>query len=519
MAMLKRPKSSSYRVIKLTHFWFNPKAFVVYAVSLLALAEILDMTIVAVAIPQIMGSIGADLNSIALVTTSYVVSAAICIPLSGLVIKKYGMKNVILISAFTFTITSILCGLATTLPEMILFRIIQGIGGAFLPSVAQAYISQTYSDKEEQKMMSLFSLVVVMGPAIGPVLGGYLTANLSWRWVFYINVPICVTAFVLIFIFMHDQIKKNIQIDYISFVFMMIGIGCLEYFIDEGNKNNWFDSIEMIIILVTSFLALSFFIWRGLLGSSVINLKVFKNLNFNLCCITVFCFSTLITGALAFFPTFLQQLYHYPADVAGRISAPRGLTAIVCAPLIAVIMNKIGSRATMFIGVFVFSLACFILSTFSVQLNQSHILLVTMIMQGFGLVAFFIPIMRICFIGFTSEESNDVAGVFNFFRNFGISVGTSIAATIISYQMQVNYHALGHHISPYANGFSWWSQGLQVIPEQIQVAIAQAQIKLQSSMISYLDSYYFFSLGLLLMLWMPLVLKRSTLQDSQHVIH
>ncbi len=489
------------------NFWFNSKAIVVYAVSLLALAEIVDLTIVSVAIPQIMGSLGTDLNSVAIVTTSYVVAAAIFIPLSGLVTRKYGMKRVILLSAFIFTLSSILCGIATSLTEMVVFRILQGMGGAFLPSLAQSYIARTFSGRDAQRMMTLFGLIVVMGPVLGPILGGALTEHLSWRWVFYVNIPICVPGFLLIFFFMEKEPLHDVKIDYISFLFMALGIGFLEYFIDEGNVNHWFDSIKMILIFSISLVSLSFFIWRGLLGKSVANLNLFKNMNFVLSCFAMFVFMVAVTGTLAYFPTMLQQVYHYPVNTAGYITAPRGIAAVMISPFIPMLVDKIGTKLTMFLGVLVFSFSCFMLASYGPQVSQGYII-VTMMLQGFSMMAFFLPIVQICFIGFTDEESSDVSGVFNFFRNFACSVGTSIAATIISHQMQVNYHEMGSHISPYSNGFSWWSQRLINVPEQLKVAMAEAQMLLQGLIVSYLDAFYFFGIVLVFMLWVPFTLKQ-----------
>ena len=498
----------------MANFWFTPKAIVVYAVSLLALAEIVDLTIVSVAIPQIMGSLGTDLNSVAIVTTSYVVAAAIFIPLSGIVTRKYGMKRVILLSALLFTISSILCGIATSLTEMVIFRTMQGIGGAFLPSLAQSYIAKSFSGREAQKMMTLFGLIVVMGPVLGPVLGGALTENLSWRWVFYVNIPICVPGFLLILFFMENELKEDIEIDHISFIFMALGIGCLEYFIDEGKINHWFESIKMLIILAMSIISLSFFVWRWYLGKSVANLNLFKNLNFTLSCFAMLIFMAAVTGALAYFPTMLQQVYFYPVDTAGYITVPRGLAAVLASPFIPLLANKIGTKLTMFLGILGFSISCFMLASYAPKVSQSYII-ITMLVQGVSMMAFFLPIVQICFIGFTEKESSDVSGVFNFFRNFGCSIGTSIAATVVSHQIQVNYHDMGSHISPYSNGFAWWSQHLFNVPEQLQVAIAQAQMLLQGLIISYLDSFYFFGIVLVFMLWIPFTLKQPDNASSQ----
>lgn len=490
------------------NIWFNKDSIITYAVSLLALAEIIDLTIVPVAIPQIMGSIGADLDSVAMVTTCYIVAAAVFMPLAGPVIKKFGMKRVILISAFLFTFSSILCGLATSLSAMLLFRVMQGIGGAFLPPVAQAYIAETYKGEKSQQMMTLWGSIIVMGPVIGPVLGGALTENYSWRWIFYVNVPICVISFLLILIFMrNDDARQDVKIDQPSFFFMAIGIGCLEYFLDQGDRYNWFESTNMVVIFAISLLSLFFFAWRGFLGKSVVNFKLFKNVNFSLCCFAMFCFMALSIGSRTYFPTMLQQVYYFQVDTAGYITVPRGVAGIVAALLTPLLVKKIGLRITMFLGVLIYAIACFIMANFGWTFNKNDIIF-TMILQGFAMMAFFIPLMQACFIGFSDEESRDASGVFNFFRDFACSVGTSAAATIVSHQMQVNYHDLAKHVSPYSHGFSWWTQSLAHVPEQLQIAIAQAKMMTQGSLISYLDLYYFVGIALLLMLWVPFILKQ-----------
>jgi DHA2 family multidrug resistance protein len=494
-------------------FWSQPRTLVAYALSLLALAEIVDLTIVAVAVPQIMGSIGADIDSIALVTTSYIVAAAVCILLSGLVIRKFGMRKVTIISAIVFCVSSILCGTSTSLFEMVLFRIIQGIGGAFLPAIAQAYIAQKFKNKEQQIMMTIFSLIVVMGPIIGPILGGALCENMTWRWIFYVNVPICIIALLIIWVWMEKDHVKDTKIDYISFLLMAFGIGLLEYVIDEGNSDNWFESFSIIITFFSSLILLGFFIWRGILGQSIVKLSLFKNYNFVLSCFTMFVFITFATGSLAYFPTMLQQSYNYPVDLAGYITAPRGITAICTALIMPRIIPLIGARMVIFFGMIFFSAGCFLLSSYGPAVSKGLVIF-SMILQGIGMMSFFAPIMSIAYVGIADEDSSDASGIFNFFRNFGSSVGTSLAATIISHQSQVNYHGLGGHISPYARGFEWWSQDLSGFSDQHIIAIANQELIKQSSFISYLDSYHLFAIGMLCILWVPLLMKRSKKKET-----
>lgn len=497
------------------NFWLQPRTIAAYAVSLLALAEIVDLTIVAVAIPNIMGSLSANISEVSLTMTSYIVAAAVCIPLTGLVIRKFGTRNVVLVSAVMFGVSSILCGASTSLTEMVIFRLIQGVGGAFLPSIAQSYIAQNFTQEEQPKIMTVFSLCVVMGPIIGPIFGGMLTEHLNWRWCFYVNIPICIAGFILVWIFMEKKPTDNVKIDYTSFIFMALGVAMLEYFIDEGNTNNWFDSFEMIIILTCSIIMIGFFIWRGMLGKSVIKLEIFKSANFVLCCLSMLIFILMVSASMAYFPTMLQQTFGYPVDTAGYITAPRGVVAFIVAPIVAKMSAKIDPRKIMFFGLVTFAFSSFLMSSFAPVVGQSSILAVALI-QGVGMMCFFIPIMQIVFIDIPEHLHGDASGVFNFFRNIGSSIGTSVASTIISHQMQVTWHDMAGHVSPYSRGYLWWAQNLGNAPEQTKVNIAQIYVVSQGSLISYLDSFYIFGMSILLILWLPFLLKRSKPDSGAH---
>ncbi len=498
-------------------FWFEHRTIVAYAVSLLALAEIVDLTIVAVAIPNIMGSLGANLSEISLTMTSYIVAAAVCIPLTGLVTNKFGMKKVTLISTTVFGIASVLCGMSTSLTQMIIFRLIQGVGGAFLPAVAQSYISQNFNAQEQPKIMMVYSLSVVMGPVIGPIFGGALAENMSWRWVFYVNVPICLAAFTLILMYMKQEVLEKVKIDYLSFAFMALGVGALEYFIDEGNTNNWFDSMEMVIILTVAAVLITFFIWRGLLGKSVINFKIFGYKNLMLASAMIFLFFLMVNASMAYFPTMLQQSYGYPVDTAGYVTAPRGVAAFLSAPLLMFLMQKFDGRKIIFWGLLVFAASCFMLASYAPTVSMG-LVIVTVAIQGAGMMSVFVPTMQMVFIDVPESLHNDAAGIFNFFRNIASSIGTSLSATIVSHQMQTTWHDMGNHVSYYSRGFMWWQQNLPTT-EQMKVAIAQMQIMKQGALVSYLDSFYVFGFLLLGIIWLPFMLKKPPKGASMGGMH
>jgi DHA2 family multidrug resistance protein len=309
---------------------------------------------------------------------------------------------------------------------------------------------------------------------------------------------------------MAKDVAEKLKIDYISFLFLAFGVGCFEYFIDEGNKNNWFDSQEMVLIIIVACLFIGFFIYRGLLGKSVIKFATFRNSNVVLCCLAMFIFMSMASASLTYFSTMLQQIYGYPVNTAGYLNAPRGMVAFIAAPIIITLIGaKLDARIVMMAGMACFALGCFMMSSYSTSLSISY-LITSVIIQGLGMMAFFIPIMQIVFIGVSDELHGEVSGIFNFSRNIASSVGTSLSSTIVSHQMQVSYHDLAANITPYNRGFLWWIQNMPQATLGTIAPLAHFQVIQQSSLISYLDSFYLFGLLLLIFCWLPLILKKPT---------
>ena len=489
--------------------WLEPRAIVSYALSLLALAEMVDLSIVSFAIPQMMSSLNTNLDNIAMVSTGYIVAAAIFTPLTGIAVRKFSMRALVLVTSGVFCIASVLCGLAQTLPEMVFFRIIQGIGGAFLPSIAQAYVEKTFSGTPLAKpMLTIFGAIIVLGPILGSVLGGFLTAELNWRFIFFVNVPVCMAGFVLVVLFMERDEPQKVKVAYTSFALMALGVGALEYFIDQGNSHGWFSSMTMLIIFTISMVSLFFFVWLGCLGSAVINFGLFnlRHSNFLLNIFVVFAISVIGTAGTAYYPTMLQQIYNYPVDTAGYITSPRGVIVILTAPIAALLSNIIGSRETMLIGFLIFASGSIMIGHSSPVPSFEQIIVST-VLQGIGMMGIFIPLLQLCNVGITPSEREDASGIFNFFRTFGVCIGYSASATSVSYQFNVCYHDLAAKVSPYANGYGWWVQNLVGLPDDMKIAVANMQVLVQSALLSYLDIFYSTGIIILCLFWLPFVLQ------------
>ena len=495
---------------KNSSFWFQKNTIIAIALSILALTEIIDLTIVAVALPDIMGSLGATINEISLTITSYIVAAAIFIPLTGIVTTKFGNKKIILLSTLIFGISSICCGLSTTVTQMVIFRLFQGIGGAFLPSLSQSYIMTNFKDEAQNKMMTFYSLCVVLGPIIGPIMGGVISENLSWQWIFYVNVPLCILGFLIIYILMpEDKHNKHIKADFISFIYMALGIGCLEYFIDEGNQNSWLESKQLVIILSIAIIFLIFFFTRAFISKkSVINFQIFKYRNYSLSCLAMFIFMVILTGMLSFFPTLLQQSYGFPVDLAGYITAPRGLAAFIAAPIFMNLSKKIDSRILLFISLILFALGSYLATGFSINHNNTLIIITSMI-QGFALIGFFILLIPMSYVKLPHIFNSDASGVFNFFRNFGSSVGTSVASTILSRQSQVSWNDMAGHISRQSYAYMHYANLLHLNQLDKKILfLSSLEISKQAFIISNLDLFFYAMCGVFVLIWIPMLLNK-----------
>jgi len=309
---------------------------------------------------------------------------------------------------------------------------------------------------------------------------------------------------------MDTTVIKKIKIDYTSFAFLALGIGCLELFVDNGNHNGWLNSINMIILLAISIITLGFFFWRGLTYSSVIKLAIFRNFNFIVVCFLCFAFVLLFSAAMAYLPTMLQQIYRYPVDLAGYITAPRGLSAAITAIFVQVyLIKKIGCRYTMSLGIIIFSISSFMQAGFSTVPNENEIIMTT-ILQGVGMMMFFIPIMQVVSIGFEDKDMADMSGAFNFFRNFGASVGTALVATIISRSQQIHFQEIGQNISVFNSNYQNWISSMPMTNAATQLAISQQQVAFQSSLMSYLDSFYIVGYLSLMLALFPFLLKEPS---------
>lgn len=483
------------------------RVLITYALCALALCEVINLNIVSVALPNLMGALGANIDDISLTMTSYMVSAAIFMPLSGMVINKFGMRRVVLISTLIFSVCTILCGTATNLNQMVIYRTIQGIGGAFFPAVSQAYIINNFTTEERPKMMSVLTTSLVVGPIIGPSFGGFLVQNVNWSWIFYVNLPLLTFAFVVVTLFMPETELIPIKIDYTSFTFLAIGVGCLELFIDQGNTYMWFQSLPMTIIFGIAIVFLFYFFWRAFRGQSVINFAVFKDKNFNLCCIYLFVFYLVANAFMTYLPDVLQTVWGYQVDSTGYLLVPRGIFAVIFAPLIVKYAPNINSKFFLITS----CLACAACTAIFCFINTSPDLVrlfISEILIAYSIIAFISIIYTTAYLKMPKELSNDASGVFNFFRTFAGSVGTSITATLVTIFSQVSWHDMARNINKYRHSLHFLipQVGHRMSPSKL-LTISSWEIAKQANLLAFIGVFVIFTFAALALCIVPFFIE------------
>jgi DHA2 family multidrug resistance protein len=429
------------------------KWVVALSVMLPTFIEVMDTSVVNVSLPHIQGSLNAGMDEVTWVLTSYLVSNAIIIPISGWLASVFGRKRYLIFSLLVFTASSILCGAAPSLQLLILARVLQGLGGGGLQPLSQAILLETFPRREHGMAMAVFGMGVVMAPIVGPVVGGWITDEWSWRWVFYINLPAGILAVFMTTLFIHDPayIKREVlRIDRWGLFLLALGLGALQIVLDKGEREDWLHSNFIIILLITAVLALAFFIIVELRAEHpVVDLRIFKDRSFATGTMIMFSGFFSLFGGMVLLPLYAQQLMGYTAFWAGLVLGPGGMASFFVMPLAGVLMRKgVKPWLLLLAGIFTASYALWMMSNFNLEGDFFSIALPRLV-QGFGLGLFFVPLSAAAFAGVHVEQMGNASGVFNLVRNLGGSFGVAFATTILSQRSQVHQTFLAEHITPY----------------------------------------------------------------------
>ncbi|HEY6414134.1 MAG TPA: DHA2 family efflux MFS transporter permease subunit [Edaphobacter sp.] len=418
---------------------------VAMTVTLATFMEVLDSSIANVALPHIAGGLGATQDEATWVLTAYLVANAVILPAGAYMTGFIGRKKFYMICVALFGISSALCGIAPSLPLLVFFRVLQGIGGGGLAPSEQAILADTFPPEKRGQAFAMYGLAVVVAPAIGPTLGGYITDNFDWRWIFFLNIPICILSLFLTSRIVEDppwvekQVKESqkggMKLDLLGFGLLGLTFGSLEFVLDKGQEDDWFSSNLITFFVITMIIAFIVMIWWELrqlrIGHRpIVNLTLFKRRNFAIGFILMFVLGFSLYGTTVLIPQFVQTLLGYTAQLAGMVLSPAGLMMMAMMPVVGFLSSKVDPRKLLGFGFTMLTLSLFTMLTMDLGVSYGRLVFLR-VFQASGLAFLFIPINMLAYIGAKQSESNDVSGLTNLARNIGGSCGTAFVATML----------------------------------------------------------------------------------------
>ncbi|HJQ54644.1 MAG TPA: DHA2 family efflux MFS transporter permease subunit [Gemmatimonadaceae bacterium] len=425
------------------------KYLIAFAVVLAALMQVIDSSIVNVALPDMMGNLGASLDEIAWVSTGYILASVIIIPLTGWLGDFFGRKRYFVGSIVIFTVSSFLCGASHTLGALVFWRIIQGLGGGALMTVSQAVLFESFPRREAGTAMALFGLGVMVGPTIGPTLGGWLTDNYGWPWIFYVNIPVGILAAAMIAGYVHDpeHQRKPPSIDYMGIALLAVSVGSLQYMLEYGERKDWFDSREMIVLAVTGVVGLGVLLWRELTTEHpVIDFRVLRHRQMWVGTLLGVVMGVGLYASVFTLPVFLQGNLRMTAQQTGIILLPGALATAVSMAIVGRLTNKVDPRILITIGAVLFAVAMVRLSRITGESGGSDFF-VSLIFRGIGLGMMFVPLTTVTLAELDVRELAQGTGLYNFFRQLGGSLGIAAIATMLSHYTAQYRAILAEHIA------------------------------------------------------------------------
>ncbi len=459
-------------------------------VGLATIMQALDTTIANVSLPYIQGSVSANQDEIEWVLTSYVVAAAIMTPPTGYLANRFGVKRLFQASVVGFTLASMACGLADSLYELVLFRLIQGGFGAALVPLSQSVLLNTYPKEQQGSAMAYWGMAIMVGPIIGPILGGWLTYNYSWRWDFYINVPIGVLAFFGMCFFLPETKRTNARLDWFGFATLSIAIGALQILLDRGEELDWFGSREILIEAVVSGSALWLFLVHTLtVNAPFVNPKLFCDRNFAAGMLFVFLVGVTFFAPLALLPLYLQDLMGYPILTAGLVMAPRGVGTLFAMMIVGQLIGRVDTRVLLGIGLALTAWAMQDMTQWTPDVSFWTVG-INGIIQGAGMGFLFVPLSTTSLATLAPEHRTEGAGLFNLSRNIGSSIGVSIVSALLVSETQANHAQIGQYVTSVNRLFAAPTIAHLLSPfTAAGRAALDASVTLQAQIIAYIDDF------------------------------
>jgi len=479
-------------------------------VSMATFMEVLDTSVANVSLQHIAGNLAASLDESTWVLTSYLVSNAIILPISGWLSRIIGRKRFYMICVGVFGVSSLCCGLAPSLSWLIFFRVLQGLGGGGLAPSEQSILADSFTPQQRGQAFALYGIAVVVAPTLGPTLGGLITDSFSWRWIFLINVPVCLVSLFLSWKILVDPpaieadrkeaVRRRRQVDWLGFLLVAVGLGCLQVVLDKGQEDDWFHSDFILGFALVSGLSLIFLvIWELNHEDPIVDLPLVRHRNFGAAMIVMFVTGFILISTTQMLPQFLQTIMGYTATKAGLALTAGGIGTLVMMPVVGALLRKIQPRYLIAFGLAVEGLACLYLRGFNTEINFGHAAL-GRVFQAVGLPFLFVPITTVSYAGLPPEKSGNASALINTMRNLGGSCGISLAVTVLARRGQFHHARLVESITPYSP--------LAGSPTFGSLAMVDRLVQRQAQMWSYLDVFTLLAILAALTVPVTFILKR-----------
>ncbi|MCH9643689.1 MAG: DHA2 family efflux MFS transporter permease subunit [Gammaproteobacteria bacterium] len=474
----------------------NKRLYVIlitFTAVLVTTLEILDATIVSVSMDAMRGSLGATINQMSWTMTGYITAAAIVMPLTGFLSQRYGRKNLMLVAIVGFGVASVMCGFSTSLNEIVVLRILQGAFGALLGPLSQSLLADNFAPEEMGKAMAFYGIGLMTAPILGPIIGGVVTEYLGWRWDFFINIPICIIAFIAVWALVKSTAKQKANpIDWTGMMLLVLSIGGLEYVLNRGNELQWFSSPQILITSFVALFAFIFFIMRGVdrKERNIIDFSVFRDKNYSVAVLLLLFFAMTFMAMNAWIPPLLERLQNYPILTAGLTMGPRGIASMVSMLLMPFLLKHVKGHYLIGLGFLFFAIGAFMMSHYNPQVDQDFFISAN-VLQGLASGFFFVPVSKMAYSTLRVVARDNAAGLFNFARMLGASFGVAIFSNILLKQAQINWHSLRTRMAVSDPTFQHWMHVHHYLKVDSSVAVKLSQeLSTQSHTIAYNDAFY-----------------------------
>ena len=495
------------------------------AVMLATFMEILDTTVVNVAVPHIAGNMGATVEEGTWVVTSYLVSNAIVLPMSGWLANRFGRRRILLACVTGFTLTSLMCGMATSMDTLIFFRVLQGLTGGGLQPLAQAVLLETFPPKQHGTAMAAFGLGIILAPILGPTLGGWITDNYSWRWIFYLNLPVGVISVMMISAFVRDPSyigkHKTGGVDLWGIGFLALGFGMLQVVLDTGQRKDWFGSTQIRVFTALCVFGLVALVVRELRAEHpIVDLRVLKDRTFATGTTLMTMLGFVLYASLMLLPIFLQTLLGYPALESGLALSPRGIGSLIMMPIAGQLTNRYDPRKLIAVGLVVGGWTMISLSHLNLNAGYWDIFW-PQVIQGGALAFLFIPLMATSMSGIAKEKMGNATSIYNLMRNIGGSFGIATMTTFLARRSQVHQNQLIAHVTPYDHGTQMMFRGMQswfqlhgsnsVEAARKSLGAIYGMVQQQAALLSFVEAFWI--MGVIFFCMLPLLLLLRNARD------